>query len=143
MRERKLVIGHPNLALRWNGGCLSRQASPGTIVIHSPKNIFITAVLGTTWMAALAFGARVMLKYETTAGPVGPVAAHWPSASIVSRSADKPTLVMLGHPHCPCTRASIAELAQIMAQAYGKANAFVLLAKPPGAGPEWDDTDLR
>ncbi|MEY2574094.1 MAG: hypothetical protein QOJ87_2307 [Verrucomicrobiota bacterium] len=112
-------------------------------MIHSRKNIFITAVLGATWMAALAFGARVMLKYETTAGPVGPVAARWPSASIVPRPIDKPTLLMLAHPHCPCTRASIAELAQIMAHAYGKANAYVLFTKPPGTGPEWDDTDLR
>jgi hypothetical protein len=30
-----------------------------------------------------------------------------------------------------------------MAHAYGKANAFVLFTKPAGAGPDWDDTDLR
>lgn len=112
-------------------------------MIHSRKNIFLTAVLGATWMAALAFGARVMFRYETTAGPVGPVTTHWPSASIVPRQTDKPTLLMLAHPHCPCTRASIAELAQVMAHAYGKANAFVLFTKPPGAVADWDDTDLR
>ena len=112
-------------------------------MIHSRKNIFITLVLGTVWMAALAFGARAMFKYETTAGRVGPVAGRWPTASIVPRQPDKPTLVMFAHPHCPCTRASIGELAQVMAHAYGKANAYVLFTKPPGAGIDWDDTDLR
>jgi hypothetical protein len=50
---------------------------------------------------------------------------------------------MLAHPHCPCTRASIGELAQIMADTQGKLNAFVLFIKPTGAGTDWDDTELR
>ena len=108
-----------------------------------PKNIFITTLLGVTWMGALAFGARVLFQYETTAGPVGAVSSSWPAASLVPRQTDKPTLVMLAHPHCPCTRASVGELAQLMAHATGKVNAYVLFVKPPGAGPDWDDTDLR
>src|SRR6185437_9083110 len=55
----------------------------------------------------------------------------------------KPTLIMVAHPRCPCTRASVAELAQIMAHSLGKVNAFVLFVKPPGAGADWDDTGLR
>jgi hypothetical protein len=51
--------------------------------------------------------------------------------------------LMLAHPHCPCTRASIGELAQVMAHAVGKVNAFVLFVRPPGAGADWDDSDLR
>jgi hypothetical protein len=112
-------------------------------VTRSNKKIFITALLGATWMTALAFGARVLFKYETTPGMVGPVSASWPAVSIVPRQPDQPTLLMFAHPHCPCTRASIGELAQIMAHAVGKVNACVLFVKPPGAGPDWDDTDLR
>lgn len=94
-------------------------------------------------MTALAFGARVLLKYEITPGEVGPVSSNWPTTSIIPRQPDKPTLLMFAHPHCPCTRASIGELAQIMAHAIGKVNAYVFFVKPPGAGPDWDDTDLR
>jgi hypothetical protein len=50
---------------------------------------------------------------------------------------------MIAHPRCPCTRASIAELAQIMAHAPSGLKATVLFVKPPGAGKDWDDTDLR
>lgn len=143
MRQRAGRSDPGDLQLRWNGGCLIGSARRSTIVIHSRKNIFITCLLATAWMAALAFGGRVLFKYETTAGQVGRVAANWPASSIVPRATGKPTVLMLAHPHCPCTRASIAELAQIMAHAYGKANAFVLFTKPAGAGPDWDDTDLR
>jgi hypothetical protein len=109
----------------------------------SRKKIFITTLLGATWLAALALGGRTLFKYETTPGPVGLTASTWPSASIVPRHEDKPTLLMFAHPHCPCTRASMGELAQIMAHAIGKVNAYVLFVKPPTAGADWDDTDLR
>ena len=37
----------------------------------------------------------------------------------------------------------MGELAQIMAHAQGKVQAYVLFMKPNGAGTDWDDTDLR
>lgn len=106
------------------------------------KKFLLTAVLGVTWIAAVAFGLRVLLRYESTPGRIGVVGGNWPATSALQRSA-KPTLVMLAHPHCPCTRASIGELAQIMADTQGKLDAYVLFAKPKGAGADWDDTELR
>lgn len=50
---------------------------------------------------------------------------------------------MLAHPHCPCTQASVGELAQIMARLQGKVAAYVLFVKPKEAGRDWEDTDLR
>jgi hypothetical protein len=111
--------------------------------MSSRKNIFISTLLGAVWLAALAFGARTLFRYQTTPGRVGLLSSTWPSLSIVPRQADKPTLLMVAHPHCPCTRASVGELAQIMAHAVGKVNAYVLFVKPSGAGADWDDTDLR
>jgi hypothetical protein len=107
------------------------------------KNILVTALLGAGWLAAIACGSRVMLKYESTPGPVGVISQTWPSASTIQRAVGRPTLVMLAHPRCPCTRASVGELAQIMAASQGKLSAYVLFTKPSGAGPDWDETDLR
>ncbi|MEN3369264.1 MAG: hypothetical protein V7609_1407 [Verrucomicrobiota bacterium] len=106
------------------------------------KNILITALLGAAWIAAIAFGSRVMLQYESTPGPVGVVAPSWPSASKIHRAAGQPTLVMLAHPRCPCTRASVGELAQIMAESQGKLSAYVLFMKPSGSDADWDQSDL-
>jgi hypothetical protein len=50
---------------------------------------------------------------------------------------------MLAHPRCPCTRASMSELAKIMARLQGKVRAYVLFLKPQDSGADWDDTDLR
>jgi hypothetical protein len=112
-------------------------------VTHSTKKIVITSLLSVTWLAALACGAHVLLKYETTAGSVGPIASKWPLQSVLPRPDDKPALVMFAHPHCPCTSASVGELEEIMAHALGRVNAYVLFVKPAGAAPDWDDTGLR
>ncbi len=50
---------------------------------------------------------------------------------------------MVAHPHCPCTAASIGELAQIMARFQGKVAAYVLLVKPKESGRDWEETGLR
>jgi hypothetical protein len=112
-------------------------------VTYSRNKILVTTVLALTWVSALGYGMQVLWKYETTPGPSTSVASDWPSGSIVPRQADKPTLLMVAHPHCPCTRASIAELAQIMANAPDGVKASVLFVKPSSTGPDWDDTDLR
>lgn len=100
-------------------------------------------MLGVTWVAAVAFGLRGLMRYESTPGRVGVVSGSWPAETAVPRPAANPTLVMLAHPHCPCTRASIGELAQIMANTQGKLSATVLFLRPTGAGTDWDDTELR
>ena len=112
-------------------------------MIFLRNKFFLTALLGATWIAAVAFGLGFLLRYESTPGRVGVVGASWPAASSIQPSGPNPTLVMLAHPHCPCTRASIGELAQIVADTQGKLNAYVLFTKPPGAGADWDDTELR
>lgn len=50
---------------------------------------------------------------------------------------------MVAHPHCPCTAASVGELAQIMARLEGRIAACVLLVKPNESGADWEDTNLR
>ena len=94
------------------------------------------------WAAVIAYGLARLLNYESAPGTVAIVPKVWP-ASGVTLSADGPTLVMLAHPHCPCTRASVGELAEVMARVAGKAKAYVLFAKPEGSGADWDDTSLR
>jgi hypothetical protein len=112
-------------------------------VIRLRKKFILTALLGVTWLAAVASGLAVLMRYESTPGRVGAVGETWPAASAIPRPGPNPALVMLAHPHCPCTRASIGELAQIMADTHGKLDAHVLFIKPPGAGSDWDDTELR
>jgi hypothetical protein len=108
-----------------------------------PKKLSTTALLGVAWIIGIALGLRIQLAYETTPGHVGLVPTAWPAGSQIERMTDRPTLVMLAHPHCPCTRASVAELAQIMAELHKKIYAYVLFLKPRQSTADWEDTDLR
>ena len=94
------------------------------------------------WLAAAGVGVGFLWDYENTPGVAAAAPAHWPAASRLRRSADGATLVMLAHPHCPCTRASIGELSRLMAQAGGRLTAHVLFVKPKGFAVEWEKTDL-
>ncbi len=113
------------------------------------KTVLTTATLGIAWVVAVALGLRILLNYESAPGGVGAVPQSWPATSKIQRASDRPTLIMLAHPHCPCTRASMEELAQVMARVQGKVSAYVLFYKPRGpsrtggTGPDWENTELR
>jgi hypothetical protein len=51
-------------------------------------------------------------------------------------------LLMFAHPHCPCTEASVSELARLMSRYAGRLDARVLLVDPPDVAAGWDDTLL-
>jgi hypothetical protein len=124
----------------WNALCLGNT---GVLLLQRrTKRILATSLFAITWIAAVAFGLGTLFQYENAPGRVGTLPREWSSTEIV-RATDRPTLVMLAHPHCPCTSASLGELAQIMARLQGKVAAYVLLVKPKGAGRDWEDTDLR
>ena len=104
--------------------------------------IYGTALFALLWLGGIALGLRSLFNYESAPGRVAAVPATWPSSRL-ELATDGPTLVMLAHPRCPCTRASVGELAEVMAHVAGKARAYVLFSKPAGSGADWDDTDLR
>jgi glyoxylase-like metal-dependent hydrolase (beta-lactamase superfamily II) len=49
---------------------------------------------------------------------------------------------MVAHPHCPCTRASLAELERIIARCRGAVTAHVLFLKPGRSPQDWEKTGL-
>lgn len=98
--------------------------------------------MGLLWGVVIVSGTRALLNYESTAGTPGAPPAHWPSDSGIARSNEKFTLLMLAHPYCPCTRASLAELEIVMAQLQGKLLAFVLFSKPGASAAEIQESDL-
>jgi hypothetical protein len=111
-------------------------------VAKFPRTILITAALGAAWIATVAFGMRLLLDYQNKPGSVATVPATFPAKASIYLAEDTPTLVMLAHPRCPCTRASIGELAQIMAELQGRVKAYVLFSAPKDSGEDWNDTAL-
>ncbi len=81
-------------------------------------------------------------SYEGRAGQPAAAPTTLPAASATATARGLPTLVMLVHPHCPCSRASVEELAKLMAHSQGKLSATVLMVRPAHAPPGWEQTDL-
>ena len=107
------------------------------------KTILLTAVLGIIWAGAIAAGLRVLMNYETAPGRVGAVPMSWPADSSIGAAKDRLTIVMVAHPQCPCTRASMDELAQLIARVQNKVRVYILFYTPTGSGSGWENTGLR
>jgi hypothetical protein len=101
----------------------------------------VTIAIGM-WVLGVGAGFWVLETYNRTPGLAALTPEDWPSASAIVRSRDHATLIMLAHPHCPCSRASIGELAQLMTDAQGRVSAFVLFLRPTELAADWNQTDL-
>ena len=76
------------------------------------------------------------------AGDPGSSPARWPVETRLVRAADRPTLVLLAHPQCSCTRASLGELAEVLARTSRRPKTYVVFLKPSGFPRDWEKTDL-
>jgi hypothetical protein len=107
----------------------------------SGNNILLPAAVVSAWLSLTVFGYFFVVQHERTpAATMGPAAA-WPQGCKLDRSANKSTLVMFAHPHCPCTRASLTELNRLLARAGDKLTTHVLFVKPPGCPMRWVTSD--
>ena len=50
--------------------------------------------------------------------------------------------LMFVHPKCPCSRASVSELAVLLAHSAGNLRSQIIFLKPPGKDDSWTHTDL-
>jgi len=102
----------------------------------------VLAAFGLLWLAIVGLGQRTMLNYDYIAAPPSAPPAKWPADSKIPRVAGLPSIVLVAHPHCPCTRATIGELALLMTRVHGQASAVVVFVRPPGVPENWEKTDL-
>lgn len=94
------------------------------------------------WVPAVGFGIGVLWRYSYTPARPGTPPVDWPAGAPMQRHEGRATLVMFAHPQCPCSRASIGELAIIMAQTRSELDAHVIFYRPAGEPSNWARTDL-
>lgn len=98
--------------------------------------------LAAFWLCGVASGLWVLWAYDNRPGAAANAPARWPSASVLTASRTTPTLVVIAHPQCSCTRASLDELAEILARAKTRPRTYVLFLKPSSTDAGWEQTDL-
>lgn len=98
------------------------------------------SVILVSWLCLCATGLGIAVTYTSGAGASGEVPYRWPLSE--GLSAERMTLVMFAHPRCPCTQASVRELARLQRYTISKTETVVYLYAPAGE-PDWDDSALR
>jgi hypothetical protein len=97
------------------------------------------------WIGSIGVGGAMLFRYDSTPGSAGRPAEVLPRnlaevATPVAGGGLK--LVVSIHPKCPCSRATMTELARIMTACHGRLETTVLMVRPEGQPEGWEKTDL-
>ena len=91
------------------------------------------------WLAAVAVGTVLFLRFEFTPGDETRVPPIWPAESALALRPDGMTLIVFAHPHCVCTRASLDELQVVLSHHSRPLRARVVFVQLPG----FTDQEMR
>jgi hypothetical protein len=100
------------------------------------------AIAAVVWAATVAAAYRAIRNFESTPGQAAIAPTSWPVRSSVQRAEGAWTLVMLVHPHCSCSRASVKELEAVLEQAPRSVQSYVLVYRPREFPAGWEKTDV-
>jgi hypothetical protein len=95
------------------------------------------------WILCVGAGFAVLWSYAQAPGIASAAPETWPAETALVRATDRATLVMFVHPHCGCSRASLAELQRLMRRVGERASVQLVFVRPPGVPNGWEQTDLR
>jgi hypothetical protein len=73
------------------------------------------------WGTAIGLGFAKLWRYTYTPGHAAAAASSWPVGARLERGVDRPTLVLIVSPGCPCSQATVRELARVVARTPARA----------------------
>jgi hypothetical protein len=103
---------------------------------------WVITALVSVWLAAALGGLFVVWSYDNAPGVAAKAPAGWPAETSLVRATDRPTLVLLAHPQCSCTRATLGELTEALARAKSLPKTYVVFLKPSSMPDGWEKTEL-
>ena len=106
------------------------------------KRQIVLWVVATAWLFSVVAGLSVVWRFDNTPGVAANSPTRWPSGTHLTRATERPTLVLLAHPQCSCTRATLQELGEILARAENRPKTYVVFLKPSSFADGWEQTDL-
>jgi len=105
------------------------------------RHSFVLSVF-LVWVIGVGAGLATLWSYENEPGPSASAPARWPAATQLVRSEGRVVAVVALHPQCPCSRATVAELARLVAHAAGRIEIHALFVAPPSVDESWARTPL-
>jgi hypothetical protein len=113
---------------------------PSAEARFSTRTRFFIAAGLVVWCASITAGVAIMADYSTRPGAQSAAPARIEPAV---GAADRSRLFLFVHPHCPCSRATVHELAEIIAVARDKVDVTVYLFRPGTEPDAWTNGLLR
>jgi hypothetical protein len=110
-------------------------------LVKSSRTRWAVLTASVVWALAIGLGFVRLAVYEAAPGPIGQPLERWPALSRIPLAGDRPTIVMAVHPRCPCTRASVSELARLLARCEGRVEVYIPIFAPEQAGRAWGQVD--
>jgi hypothetical protein len=108
------------------------------------KSPLRSVILVGSWLLAAAAGFAFLLEYDSTPeAQAGAASEVWPGTSALARASGRQTLLVFLHPRCPCSGATLDELAEIAAELPRDAEVRAVFVVPEGAPDDWAAGKLR
>ena len=107
---------------------------------HTGLPLGFVTIAGCGLLTAI-LGLAVLIVYSQTPGEMGQTPAIWPDASQIIRDRKQPILVVFLHPHCPCSRASVRELEQLLV-GRNELRTVIVMLRPEDCAVGWERGSL-
>ena len=114
------------------------------MTLLTPPNIIalMFRLLLTLWVVAVAGGSLFLTHYSNKPGKAAAAPELWPQESTTRLAEDKATLLVLLHPQCTCSRATLAELERIMVKVGPRVDARLIFFESANMDSGWIEGDL-
>ncbi len=109
------------------------------------RSVIITASIvaaAAIWVGTVGAAVRAIRRFEATPGRAAAAPKSWPAGSSLLRNHEAPTLVMLVHPQCSCTRASLQELQAVIEKSPRAMRIYVVVYHPHQMKAGWEKTNI-
>lgn len=121
---------------------LKRMMGFVAALVQERRATVVTTIGAGVWLLIVVTAMAVLNAYANRPGDFQAAPATWPVDSKIVFDRGRPNLLLIAHPRCPCTRATIGELDVLMARAQGRVTAHVIFIQPAATTEDWAQTDL-
>jgi hypothetical protein len=115
-----------------------------TTVGSMPRKDLTLIAVAALWVLGVGAGFRAILVYAYTPGPqpASNASSVWPARTAILPTKGHACLLVFVHPQCPCSQATIEELAAVLAHKPNQVDAYVLFFAPRSASQDWVKSKL-
>jgi hypothetical protein len=101
-----------------------------------------TAMIAAVWLSGASYGFAVMWRYAGTPSSQAAAPSSWPAGAPIQQARGRWTLLMFNHPQCPCSRAGIGELSEMLTRLKKDVDTRIFFYLPSAESADWVETDL-